>query len=186
MGTVTSGSGIGSVLKLPDLKAIDDVFITGHNSGAAIPSVHSRDIAQEIAMSLERYVNRHCLALLKSSYAINGLQGSMLTIRPQTGRMNGAPVAVASVHSLSYPTFEKKYSPCPPLDRGSKSSELLLLNDATAAAAALGTFDLKTSIPNTALSASAEADRKLVKMVEMAKKVAALKARQQKGSSSSL
>ena len=192
MGIVTSGTGTGTgtAVKLPSLKLIDGAISTSRDSSAGISmKVCNQEVMLDIASSLEAYVNQHCLALLKSSYATNGLQGFELSIRPHSSRMNVAPVAVvaAHYHSLSYPTFDKKFSPCPPLDRGSKSSELLLLNVATAAAAAAaGTSDLKTSPPSTALSASAEAERKSAKMIEMAKKVAALKARQQKGIGSSL
>lgn len=187
--TSGTGTGTGTAMKLPSLKLIGDAISTSRDSSAGISmEVCNQEVMLDIASSLEAYVNQHCLALLKSSYATNGLQGSELSIRPHLSTMNGAPVAVVAVHShsLSYPTFDKKFSPCPPLDRGSKSSELLLLNVATAAAAAAGTSDLKTSPPSTALSASAEAERKSAKMIEMAKKVAALKARQQKGIGSSL
>lgn len=191
MGIVTSGTGTGTgtALKLPFLKLLDDAIITSRDSSAGISmEACNQEVMLDIASSLEVYVNQHCLALLKSSYATNGLQGIELSIRPHSSRINvAAPVAVVAVHShsLSYPTFDKNFSPCPPLDRGSKSSELLLLNVATAAVAA-GTSVLKTSPPSTALSASAEAERKSAKMIEMAKKVAALKARQQKGIGSSL
>lgn len=195
MGIVTSGTGTGTgtAVKLPSLKLIDDAIITSRDSdsssGISMEACNQEDMLMlDIASSLEVHVNQHCLALLKSSYATNGLQGIELSIRPHSSRMNvAAPVTVAAVHShsLSYPTFDKKFSPCPPLDRGSKSSEILLMNVATAAAAT-GTSDLKTSPPSTALYASAEAERKSAKMIEMAKKVAALKARQQKGIGSSL
>jgi hypothetical protein len=178
VGVVTSGSGVGSVAKLPPLRSLE--------GAAESTRLSSHDIAQDLAEYLERYVDGHCLALLKTSYAIDGAHDSVLSIQPKKDRINGALLTVAAVHSLSYATFDKKYSPCPPLDRGSKSSELLLLNDATAMAMAGKAADPGPDLPtpSPALSASAEADRKAAKMLEMAKKVAALKARQQKGSGS--
>ena len=61
-----------------------------------------------------------------------------------------------------------------------------MLNDATAMAMAGKAADPSPALPShsPALSASAEADRKAAKMLEIAKKVAALKAPQQKGSGS--
>jgi hypothetical protein len=132
VGVVTTGNDV-TTGSLPSLESISPVLLDGQEYGSAQSTDAIENPLLNLETSLKGFAATYCMALLKTSLAIQGSKIHSLRITSAGGgEVRG--VTVAAVHTLSYPTYDKDRSPCPPVDKSNKSKELSLVAAALAAA----------------------------------------------------
>jgi hypothetical protein len=133
VGVVTTGNDAMICGKLPSLVSLSPVLLHDQEySKQSSETIENPLLSLET--SLKSYADTHCMALLKTSLANEGSKIPSLRITAAGGgEIRG--LTVAAVRTLSYPTYDKDRSPCPPVDKSNKAKELSLVAAAVAAAA---------------------------------------------------